>query len=181
MARINLLPWREEQKKQREKNFYLLLGLGFVVSLGILAGVHTEMQARTDFQNNRNQFVTQQIAILDKQIQEIKTLEVEKTRLLNRMKVIQQLQKSRPEIVHLFEELVITTPDGTQLLEIEMKGKDLFIQGIAESNSRISNFMRNLDKSQWLKNPELIVINAEKPEYPNSSWFSLKVTRSQPK
>lgn len=181
MARINLLPWREEQKKQREKNFYLLLGLGFVAALGILAGIHTEMQARTDFQNNRNLFISQQITILDKQIQEIKTLEVEKTRLLNRMKVIQQLQKSRPEIVHLFEELVTTTPDGTQLLEIEMKGKDLLIQGIAESNSRISNFMRNLDKSKWLKNPELIVINAEKPEYPNSSWFSLKVTRSQPK
>ena len=181
MARINLLPWREEQKRQREKNFYILLGASFVLALSILAGIHMEMESRTDFQKNRNNFLTQQISMLDKQIAEIKTLEVEKTRLLNRMKVIQQLQKSRPEIVHLFEELVLTTPDGTQLLEIKLTGKNLVIQGIAESNSRISNFMRNLDKSSWLKNPELVIINAEKAEYPNSSWFELKVTRSQPK
>ena len=180
MARINLLPWREAQKKQREKNFYLLLGLSFILALGTVAAIHMEMQNRIDFQNKRNLFMTQQIAMLDKQIEEIKSLEVEKTRLLNRMKVIQQLQKSRPEIVHLFEEIVTTTPEGAQLLQIELKGENIIIEGIAESNSRISNFMRNLDRSLWLKEPELIVINAEKREYPNSSWFSLKVKRSRP-
>ena len=105
MARINLLPWREEQKKQREKHFYMFIGLAIVAALGIMVGVHIEMQAQTDFQNNRNRYLSQQITALDKQIAEIKTLEVEKQRLLNRMKVIQHLQKSRPEIVHVFEEI----------------------------------------------------------------------------
>ncbi len=180
MARINLLPWREELRKQREKRFYLSLAATFVAALGIFAAIHWEMQNRIDYQNKRNIFLTQQINMVDKQIEEIKSLEIEKTRLLNRMKVIQQLQKSRPEIVHLFEELVKTTPDGAQLLEVELKGDDLYIKGIAESNSRVSNFMRNLDKSPWLTNPELIVINAETQDYPNSSWFSLKVKRSHP-
>lgn len=181
MARINLLPWREEQKRQRQKHFYMLAGLAIVAAIGIIFIIHMDMQAHIDFQNSRNLYLSRQITSLDKQISEIKTLEVQKQRLLNRMKVIQQLQKSRPEIVHIFEELVSTTPDGVRLLQVEMKNRDLFIQGIAESNSRVSNFMRNLDKSPWLKSPELIVINAEKKEYPNSSWFSLKVSRSQPK
>lgn len=180
MARINLLPWREEQRKLREKHFYFLLAGTFVAALLIFAGVHFQMQNQIEFQNNRNIFLTQQIASVDQQIEEIKTLEIEKARLLNRMKVIQQLQKSRPEIVHLFEELVFTTPEGAQLLEVELKGEDIFLKGIAESNSRVSSFMRNLDKSKWLKNPELIVIDAEKREYPNASWFSLKVKRSRP-
>ncbi len=180
MARINLLPWREEQKKQREKKFYLLLGLAFVAALGLVAALHLEMQNRIDFQNSRNNFLTQQTTAVDLQIAEIKALEVEKTRLLNRMEVIQRLQKSRPEIVHLFEELVIATPEGARLIEVELKNDDVFLKGVAESNSRVSNFMRNLDKSRWLENPELIVIDAETKEYPNSSWFSLKVKRSHP-
>jgi len=180
MARINLLPWRESRKKEREQRFYIYMALAAVATLGLIFAVHMEMENRTSFQNQRNQFLHQQIGILDKQIADIKTLELEKTRLLNRMKVIQQLQKSRPEIVHLFEELVLAVPEGAQILKITQSGLNIGIEGIAESNSRISNFMRNMDKSKWLTDPELVVIDANKREYPDSSWFSLKVKRSRP-
>ena len=180
MARINLLPWRETRKQEREKRFYISMGLAAVITLSIGFGVHIEMEKRSDFQNQRNQFLLQQVAVLDKQISDIKTLELEKTRLLNRMNVIQQLQKSRPEIVHLFEELVLTIPEGAQILKISQNGINITIEGVAESNSRISSFMRNMDKSDWLTDPELIVIEANKKEFPNASWFSLKVKRSRP-
>ena len=180
MARINLLPWRETRKQEREKRFYISMGLAAVITLSIGFGVHIEMEKRSDFQNQRNQFLLQQVAVLDKQISDIKTLELEKTRLLNRMNVIQQLQKSRPEIVHLFEELVLTIPEGAQILKISQNGINITIEGVAESNSRISSFMRNMDKSDWLTDPELIVIEANKKEFPNASWFSLKVKRRRP-
>lgn len=178
MARINLLPWREELKKERQIRFFISMGLVIAATAGIVALVHMEMDNQIKFQENRNKFLSQQIGIVDKEIENIKTLEVEKKRLLNRMKVIQELQKSRPEIVHLFEELVNTTPDGAQIIRVSQKGKTVRIEGIAESNSRISSFMRNLEKSKWLAEPELIVINANTRDYPNSSWFSLKVKRS---
>lgn len=180
MARINLLPWRESLKQEREKRFYISMGLAALVTLALGFAIHMEMEKRTEFQNQRNQFLIQQIGVLDKQIADIKTLELEKTRLLNRMKVIQQLQKSRPEIVHLFEELVLAIPEGAQMLKISQSGEEITIEGVAESNSRISTFMRNMDKSDWLTNPELIVIEANKKEFPNASWFSLKVKRSRP-
>ena len=180
MARINLLPWRESLKQEREKRFYISMGLAALVTLALGFAVHMEMEKRTDFQNQRNQFLIQQIGVLDKQIADIKTLELEKTRLLNRMKVIQQLQKSRPEIVHLFEELVLAIPEGAQMLKVSQSGQSITIEGVAESNSRISSFMRNMEKSDWLADPELIVIEANKREFPNASWFSLKVKRSRP-
>ena len=180
MARINLLPWREIRKKEREKRFYMSAALAAVITFGIGFLVHMEIESRIEFQEKRNKYLLQQITVLDSQIADIKTLELEKARLLNRMKVIQQLQKSRPEVVHLYEELVLTVPEGAQVLKISQTGHNITIEGVAESNSRISTFMRNIDKSQWLRDPELVVINANKREYPNSSWFSLKVKRSRP-
>jgi len=180
MARINLLPWREAAKKKREKNFYIATGVSAALSLVVILIVHMEMEDKIKFQKHRNQYLTEQISVLDNEIKEIKTLELSKARLLNRMKVIQQLQKSRPEIVHLYEELVLATPEGAQLLSVTQEGSNIKIEGIAESNSRISSFMRNMDKSPWLTDPELIVINAKTKEHPNFSWFSLKVRRSRP-
>jgi len=181
MARINLLPWREERKKERQKKFFMLASLVAIIAFGILFGIHMEMENRLSIQENRNQFLSQQISIIDKEIETIKTLELEKTRLLNRMKVIQELQRSRSEVVHLFEELAKATPDGAQLIRISQKDAVISIEGIAESNSRISTFMRNLEQSKWLKQPELVVINAKTRDYPDSSWFSLRVKRSQAK
>jgi len=180
MARINLLPWRETLNAERQKRFYLLSILVAVAAIGIIAAVHAEMNNRISVQENRNKFLSQQISIVDNEIKTIKTLEVEKARLLNRMNVIQALQKSRPGIVHLFEEFAKAIPSGAQITKVSQQGSNISIEGIAESNSRISTFMRNLERSKWLKEPELIVINANTSEYPDSSWFSLKVKRSQP-
>jgi len=178
MARINLLPWRETLKKEREKRFYIMAAVTAIATVGIIATIHMEIEKQINYQQARNQFLTQQIKSVEKEIVEIRNLEEEKGRLLNRMEVIQQLQKSRPGIVYLFESLVTTIPDGVQLLKINHEGNNLHIEGIAESNSRISSFMRNIDKSRWLKDPELIVIDADTKDYPKHSWFSLKVERS---
>ena len=180
MARINLLPWREVKKKEREKRFYVMAAVTVIAALAVVATVHMEYEKQITYQNTRNQFLTQQIKAVEKEIIAIKTLEEEKTNLLNRMEVIQRLQKSRPEIVYLFEAIVTTTPDGVQLLKISHDENVLNVEGIAESNSRISSFMRNIDKSQWLQDPELIVIDADTKEYPDHSWFSMKVKRSHP-
>lgn len=180
MANINLLPWREKLRKERERNFYAMLGVAAVITIVLGVIIHININNFVQDQNRRNDVLTQNIAVLDTEIANIKTLEIEKARLLNRMKVIQKLQSSRPEIVHLFEELVRTLPDGVYLQKVTQKGQTLNLEGIAESNSRISSLMRNMDRSPWLKEPELIVINSDMKEYPNSSWFSMRVKRSQP-
>jgi len=180
MARINLLPWREKLKKEQEKLFYITLGASAVTTLVIGVFIHIVISDMIGSQIDRNQYLTQNIAQLDTEIANIKTLEIEKTRLLNRMNVIQKLQRSRPEIVHLFEEIVNTLPDGMRLLSIEQNGNSLDIKGVADSNSRISSLMRNMDRSKWLMDPELIIIDSNKAEFPNASWFSLKVKRTHP-
>lgn len=187
MARINLLPWREQLRKERETQFYLMLGLAGVAVLALLGYVHLRMAGQVDLQNARNEYLQQQITQVDKAISEIRSLEEEKARLLARMTVIQELQRSRPAIVHVFEELVTTLPDGARLLKVSSNGASLDIEGVAESNARVSAFMRNLDRSPWLRNPELIVIDSSTKDFPNASWFNLTVqpedasSKGQPK
>ncbi len=178
MARINLLPWRETLKKEREKRFYIVAAITAIITAGIIATVHMEINNLITYQNTRNLYLTQQIKSVEKEITAIKIMEEEKSNLLNRMEVIQQLQKSRPEIVYLFETIVATMPVGVQLLKLSHEENNLHIEGIAESNSRISSYMRNIDKSRWLQDAELIVIDADTKGYPNHSWFSLNVKRS---
>lgn len=177
MARINLLPWREERRVERERRFYLLLGASTVAAFAILFFMHNAVENRIAFQEERNQFISQHIASVDQEIATIKQLEEKKAQMLRRMNVIQRLQASRPEVVHLFDELVKSLPEGTQLIKVERKGRTLEIDGVADSNALISAFMRNLDRSAWLKEPSLIVIDSSKKEYPQGSWFSLRVSQ----
>jgi len=179
MARINLLPWRDTRRKERERRFYISAVLTAAAMVGIIVYSHMFMEERMNDQRDRNKFLEAQIANVDKEIAAIKTLEKDKERLLKRMNVIQELQGSRAEVVHLFEELVNAIPEGAQLLKIEHSGAIVNIEGVAESNARVSAFMRNLDKSPWLKNPELIVIDSSTRKHTGSSWFSLKVQRVQ--
>jgi len=181
MARINLLPWRDQLRKDRERRFYVGAVAAVIATLGGLAYAHMFVAGQIDAQGLRSQFLTQQIALVDKEIEAIKTLEVEKQRLLNRMNVIQQLQISRPAIVHVFEEFVDTVPQGAHLVKVQTKGDTVEIEGIAESNALVSAFMRNLDHSNWFVNPELVEIDSSKTQYPNSNWFSLKVQRTSGK
>ena len=158
MPRINLLPWREELRQKRKKEFLTAL-LGAVLCGGLLAyGYKLTVQAQISAQNQRNTVLRTEIAELDKQIDEILTLESQKERLLARMAIIDQLQKSRPEVVHLFDELVETLPEGVYLTEVKQASSRIEIAGSAQSSTRVAALMRNIADSAWLREPGLDVV-----------------------
>ena len=178
MTTINLLPWREMLRKERRRQF-ASIAVGAVVLMGaIVLYVHLHIGGLIDDQNGRNAFLEAQIKKVDKQIAEIKDLESEREKLLARMNIIQQLQSNRPQIVHLFAELVNTLPDGVYLTSVKQDGGSLVIDGEAQSNARVSAFMRNLDASQWLTKPRLDVIKAvDAKNGERNSNFTLRVSQ----
>ena len=181
MPHINLLPWREELRNAKQRQFNIsLAGAGIVTCLAVVF-VHIQMTSMISSQNQRNQYLQNTIKKVEKEIEEIKTLKRDKKRLLARMEVIQKLQSSRPEIVHLFEEIANATPKGVFLLDTARTGTKLNITGVADSNDSVSAFMRNLDASAWLTSPKLSIIDSAKKEFPGSSWFKLEVTQTTPK
>ncbi len=161
MPHINLLPWRDELRQRRNKEFGLTAGVGVLVMAAVIAVVHLHFKSRILHQNNRNGFLEANIANLDKRIKEIQRLDDEKERLLARMQIIQRLQSSRPEVVHLFDELVQTLPEGVYYTKIQQKGRVLNIHGVAQSNARVSSLMRQIDSSEWLQKPTLLQIKAQ--------------------
>ncbi len=161
MPHINLLPWREELRQQRNKEFGITAAIGVLVMAAVIAVVHLHFQSRIRHQDDRNGFLEANIATLDKRIKEISQLEDEKERLLARMQIIQRLQSSRPEVVHLFDALVQTLPEGVYYTKIQQKGRVLNITGVAQSNARVSSLMRQLESSEWLENPKLVEIKAD--------------------
>jgi len=158
MANINLLPWREELRVRRQKEYIVTIVVAVVAMLGVIGAIHWQLEQRIDFQKSRNRYLTTQIAIVNKKIKQIKTLEQEKENLLARMGIVERLQSSRPEIVHLFEELVRTLPEGIYFTEIKQKGRDIEVKGVAQSNARVSSLMRHIEKSEWLEKPDLVEI-----------------------
>lgn len=178
MARINLLPWREELRKEKQKNLLTVLGIAVACTAVIMAGVHIYFVDRIDFQNRRNTYLTGEIALLDNKIKEINELESTKRNLQARLDIIQHLQSSRPEIVHLFDELVQTIPDGVYLTKVSQKGGTISLVGVAQSNARVSNYMWGLDKSEWLTNPRLSVIKTTENAGQRSSNFTLDVSQA---
>ncbi|MGD8570123.1 MAG: PilN domain-containing protein [Gammaproteobacteria bacterium] len=181
MPHINLLPWREELRAAKQRQFNTALGGAAVVTGLAIVFVHIQMTSMISSQNQRNQFLDTTIKKVEKQIEEIKTLKKDKERLLARMEVIQKLQSSRPEIVHLFEEIANATPKGVFLLDTARTGDKLDITGVADSNDNVSAFMRKLDASAWLTNPKLSIIDSTNKNWPNRSWFKLEVTQITPK
>ncbi len=162
MPRINLLPWRDELRAQRRNQFYAAMGGAFGVAALIVLIAVLVLDGIIDAQRDRNQLLNDEIAALDETIKEIRDLENKKERLVARMKIIEELQQSRPEVVHVFEELVYTLPDGVYLSSIKQTGQRIEIKGSAESNTRVSALMRNIDKSEWLEKPELEVVEVKK-------------------
>ena len=158
MAHINLLPWRDQLRKERQKNFFIGLGVAAVVAALAVGGVHFHIQTLIDFQNSRNNRLQQEIAAADKKIKEIEQLEKRKADLIARMQIIESLQASRPEAVHVFDELVQTIPDGVHLNDFSYKGKAIALSGEAQSNARVSTYMRNIDGSPWFNDPRLLQI-----------------------
>lgn len=180
MARINLLPWREEQRNQRRKEYLTIVGICAVIALMVWGAVHWHFNERIDYQESRNDFLQAEIGKLDKKIKEIQELEREKERLLARMKAIETLQTSRPIIVHIFDELVDSLPEGVYLKEISQSGKKITIKGVAQSNARVSNYMRNVEKSDWLKNPSLDIIQTASEDGRRIANFTLKFEQTSP-
>lgn len=180
MARINLLPWREERREKRRRAFLALIGAAIGATL--LAGIVTHLQLEHTIgnQQGRNSYLQQEIAKLDRQIREIQTLEETKAKLLARMDIIQQLQRSRPEIVHLFDELVSTLPEGVFLTSIDQKGSAVVVEGRAQSNARVSAFMRNIEASGWVGRPLLLLIENKEKTGDGLSRFRLRLEQRRP-
>lgn len=155
MARINLLPWRTERRKQREREFYMMLLASAVVGVVALFALIGWMGARIDGQQERNAYLQNEIKSLDKQIEEIKELDKTKSQLLTRKQIIEQLQSNRSQMVHLFDEMVKTIPDGVRLTSLKQAGDILTLEGMAESNARVATYMRNIDNSPWMGRTDL--------------------------
>jgi type IV pilus assembly protein PilN len=175
-TRINLLDWRAERRRQRKQRFLAILGLAAAGSLALVVIGYLSMDAAVTHQQTRNQYLTQQISELDKQIKEIQELEKVKQNLLARMRVIEQLQQSRSATVHFFDEIINTLPDGVYLTSVKQADQNVTIDGVAESNGRISSYLKNLDASPWFKDPKLVVIKTSDKSKLRSSEFTLQVT-----
>jgi type IV pilus assembly protein PilN len=176
MTKINLLDWRNARRQQRKQQFMLLVGLAFLASTLIVGIAYFAMDAAISHQQERNKILQTEITALDKQIKEIQELQRVKANLLARMRVIEQLQQSRSATVHFFDEIINTLPDGVYLTGIKQSGADVTLNGIAESNGRISAYMKNLDASPWFKDPKLVVIRTSDKNHLRNSEFQLKVT-----
>jgi len=177
MAQINLLPWREEQRKEQQRQFLTILGLSAILMGMIVLSVHIQIAGMINNQQSRNEYLNKEISKVEKQIKEIDNLAKEKKRLLSRMEVIETLQRNRPEAVHLFDEIVKVMPEGTYLNSMQQAGKSLVLNGMAQSNARVSALMRNIDNSAWLSGPQLQIIkkdSSKKSESDDERSFILK-------
>ena len=175
MANINLLPWRDERREELKKEFLVILaGVGLFAAAIVLAW-QAVLSSNIDNQNSRNQFLDSRISELSEQVKEIKALRKKKKELIERMTVIQSLQGNRPEIVHIFDEIVRTLPDGVYYHSIQRKGNKLELTGSAESNNRVSSLMRQLNASEWFANPNLRQVQASKFMGGQGSDFKMDV------
>ncbi len=173
MPRINLLPWRSELRQRRKKEFLVALAGTLIVGAGAVYLSKLTVQGWTSAQQGRNQILQGEIATLERQIEEITDLETQRERLLARMQVITELQRSRPEVVHLFDELVNTMPEGVNLLEVVQQGSRIELRGTAQSSTRVSALMRNIDESAWLKDPGLDIVESVAAGIDRNSQFKV--------
>ncbi|QLC73493.1 type 4a pilus biogenesis protein PilN [Pseudomonas sp. LPB0260] len=181
MARINLLPWREQLREERKQRFLVALGGVLAIAAGIVFLGDQYLNGAIEQQNARNEFVRKEIAVLDARIKEISELKTRREQLLERMKIIQDLQGNRPIIGRVFDQLVRTLPDGVYFTGLKLTGKNIAIVGAAESNNRVSNLMRNLDSSEWLESPNLTEVKAVTAgAIDQANVFKLTVQQTQP-
>lgn len=180
MARINLLPWRETQRKRRQRQFGILTVAAVLATLAVGLAVHFHVEQLIENQEARNAFLQAEIDQLNRKIKEIEELEKTKANLLARMEVIQQLQQSRPEVVHLFDEMVETLPEGVFLTKVEQTGRQVVVEGRAQSNARVSAFMRNIEASPWISEPRLLLIEAKDKTGTGLSHFRLQFSQKAP-
>ncbi|HBD10956.1 MAG TPA: pilus assembly protein PilN [Porticoccaceae bacterium] len=180
MANINLLPWREEYRQEKRKEFVVVLAAVAIFSLLILGGWDRWVNGRVDWQKSRNDLLTREIAVLQKQVEEIKELKQKRQQMLERMEVIQSLQANRPEIVKIYDEFVRSTPTGIYFVEMGRTGRDVSLVGYAESNNRVSVLMRQLDASEMFREPNLTKVEADADMGEQGSRFELNVKLGPP-
>ena len=176
MTKINLLDWRAQRREQIKQRFIAMMGVAVAVAALIFGATYLMMKNAIDLQNDRNEYLKQQIADVDQKIKEIQELEKVKNNLLARMRVIEELQASRSATVHFFDELVNTLPEGVTLTLIKQAGNQVTVEGAAESNGRVSTYMKNLEASAWFDDPKLVVIKTTEEGSVRRSDFTLQVT-----
>jgi type IV pilus assembly protein PilN len=172
MPRINLLPWREQERKERKLAFVIALGAATAAAVVATFAAYLLFNSLVGSQESRNELLRTEIKALDQQIQEINNLETQKQRFISRMQVIEKLQRSRSEVVHMFDEVTGLAPDGLYMTSFKQASKRLRFEGVAQSSTRVSTFMRNISGSQWMKDPELEKVET-KPGQTTGSTFIL--------
>ncbi|HZZ77381.1 MAG TPA: PilN domain-containing protein [Gemmataceae bacterium] len=150
MAKINLLPWRAERRERRKREFFAHLGIAAVAAIVLVLLWGFWMSLRIDNQNNRNEYLQGQIAQLDSKITEIQNLQKVKKHLLDRKRIVEKLQSSRSQMVHLFDQVVQTIPAGARLTSLKQQGDKLTLDGVAQSNATVAEYMRNIEASPWM-------------------------------
>ena len=180
MARINLLPWREELRAERKQQFLAALGGVAVLALIAIFIADQVVNSQINYQGRRNAYIQQNIAELDAQVAEIRDLQRKRTQLIERMRVIQELQGNRPIIVRVMDQLVKTVPDGVFYTSLIAKEGSISVKGVAESNNRVSSLMRRLDASDWLEEPNLDAVRAAPDFGEQATTFNLTVNIQLP-
>jgi type IV pilus assembly protein PilN len=173
MPRINLLPWREAERKRKRQEFVLSMVAAVATAALVTLLGYWQLTAAITHQQARNDLLTREIAALDKQIEEINGLDAQKRRLLARMEIIETLQRSRPEIVHVFDEIVRVLPEGVYLTYLKQTGTKFEVRGVAQSSTRVSSFMRNIDSSEWLADPTLQIVETKSKDASRGAEFTL--------
>jgi type IV pilus assembly protein PilN len=179
-TRINLLPWRETARKEQQREYAILAGSSAAGVAILMLLVHAAFSSMIDYQGQRNRYLEQEIRQLESKLTEIKKLETTRQALIDRIEVIQDLQANRPGIVHLFDELVKTLPDGTYLTNLKQNGNALVMDGKAESNTRVSSYMRQIDGSEWMDKAALDVIETKDAGSTRISSFRLNAKQTVP-
>jgi type IV pilus assembly protein PilN len=181
MAHINLLPWRVDRRKQREREFFLQLAAAFVAAILVLFVWAFWMDQRIDNQTERNTYLQGEIKQLDERIAKIKDLETVRSRLLARKQIIEQLQANRSQMVHLFDELVKTIPASARLGGLKQTGDSMTLDGVAQSNASVAEYMRNIEASQWMGHADLRKTENTHGDSRMPYSFGLDVALSRPK
>lgn len=174
MAKINLLPWRQERRKEQQRQFFTLTGLSAVLVVVLVLFAYGEFSRQISHQQQRNEYLNKYVLQLKDQIKEVDGLEEIKSLMVKRIDAIQDLQRSRPDMVHLFDELVRIIPEGVHLITLKQSGANLDFVGMAQSNSRVATFMRNIDASAWFSDAQLISIEEEAKSKDAAIKFTLK-------
>ena len=171
MPRINLLPWREQQRRERKLSFFVALGGATAAALVATFAGYLVFQQQINAQESRNERLRGEIKVLDAQIQEINNLESQKQRFIGRMQVIDKLQRSRSEVVHMFDEITNLVPDGVYLTAFKQNQRKLRFDGVAQSSTRVSTFLRNIDSSQWIKDSSLAGVESKQGQTNGNSFI----------